>query len=264
MGRFGRAGTTGAAVGALFLLAAGGLGGQERFEWTGELAPGREIRVEGILGTIRAVASPTGRGAVRAVLSGPGAERGEVRVEAVEHGDGVTVCALYPSRRGRTDNVCSADRGGRNWNVDEAEVRVDFEVEVPGGVSFVAQTISGRIIATGLDGPVHAATVNGDVEVTTSGPASATSVSGDLDVTLGRLDPEGAAFSTVSGDMVIRVSGELHADIRFRTLSGDIWSDFPMNLTRGGRRVEGTVGHGGPLMQFQSVSGDVELRRLGG
>lgn len=263
MGRM-ATGRAGMAAGLFLLLAVSGLQGQDPFEWTGELARGQELRIEGVRGSIRAVPSSPGRGTVRAVLSGWGADRGEVRVEAVEHEGGVTVCALYPARRGRVANRCSARPEERNWNIDESEVRVDFEVEVPPGVSFTAQTISGRITATGLEGPVHAATVNGDIEVATTGLASATSVSGDLDVALGRIDPEGADFSTVSGDMVIRLPGDLDADIRFRTLSGDIWSDFPMNLTRGGRRVEGTLGRGGPLLRFQSVSGDVELRRLGG
>jgi hypothetical protein len=258
------AGTAGLVLAAM-LAGAGPAHSQENWEWSGGLARGQEIQVEGVRGTIRAVAARPGQDAsVRATLSGPGAEDGVVRVVAVEHGDGVTICALYPARRGRRENKCTVGDGGRNWNIDDVDVRVDFEITVPTGVHFVGRTISGRVVATGLDGTVHAGTVNGDVQVETSGAATASTVSGDLEVSMGRIPEDGAEFSTVSGDITVELPDGAAADVSFRSVSGDIESDFPLTLARGGRRVEGTVGGGGPRLIFRSVSGDLVLRRRGG
>lgn len=246
-------------------VAAGSVRAQEDWTWTGTLTRGQEMRIEGVRGTVRAGPAAAGEAAsVRAVIRGAGADEGEVRVVAVEHGGGVTICALYPARRGRPDNECSTDPDDRNWNIEDTDVRVDFEVRVPPGVDFEGRTISGSVIATGLDATVHAGTVNGDVRVETSGAATAATVSGDLEVSMGRIPADGAEFSTVSGDITVELPGGAAADVSFRSVSGDVESDFPLTLTRGGRRVEGTVGGGGPRLIFQSVSGDLLLRRRGG
>src|SRR5207248_2739317 len=93
---------------------------------------------------------------------------------------GVVVCALYPSRHG--ESTC--DLEGTHQHNDNNDVVVDFDVEVPRGVTFEPHTVNGDIDAQDLEGPVRAATVNGNVEVGTRGDGGgrlqATTVNGSI------------------------------------------------------------------------------------
>ena len=143
---------------------------------------------------------------------------------------------------------------------------VDFEVRVPAGVRFEGTTVSGDVEATDLRSEVSATTVSGDVRVSTSEVAWATTVNGYLDVEMGSDDWEKLEFSTVSGDITLRLPSGIDADVRFSSLSGDFESDFDLaGETRRGRwigsRVRGTIGDGGRTLRLNTVSGDVSVLR---
>ena len=272
---------------------------QQDFRWSGRLARGEQITVKGIIGDIRA--EPTGgdQVVVTAIRRGRGAER--VRIETVRRSEGVVVCAIYPRRdddegRGWTmrrdrdrdddnDGPRDACSGGGNVSVHDGDARVDFTVRVPAGVRVMLGTVTGDVYATGLHSPVRAASVSGDVHVSSDGPVQASSVSGDVEATLGRTGGQRLQFSTVSGDVTLRVPASIDADFTARTLSGSIDSDFPLQLGGRGRRdrgdddddrdggpyrvhvrigqeANGRLVRGGPELAVNTVSGDVTLVRI--
>jgi hypothetical protein len=271
---------------------------QQDFHWSGRLARGEQITVKGIIGDVRA--EPTGgdQVVVTAVRHGRGAER--VRIETVRRADGVVICAVYPHdddddshgwsiRRDRDDDDReprdACNRGG-NVSVHSGHASVDFTVRVPAGVRAQLATVTGDVYASGLHSPVRAASVSGGVHVSSDGPVQASSVSGDVEATLGRMGGQTLQFSSVSGDVTIRVPAGIDADFSARTLSGSIDSDFPLQLgTRDGRRrgrdddadddggpyrihvrigqeAHGRLGRGGPELRVNTVSGDVSLVRI--
>jgi DUF4097 and DUF4098 domain-containing protein YvlB len=113
----------------------------------------------------------------------------------------------------------------------------------------------------------------------------ATSVSGDIEATLGRTAGQSLRFSSVSGDVTLRVPAGLDADFSARTLSGSIDSDFPLTIGSGrdrrrsrdddddgygpgrihvriGQNASGRIGRGGPDLTVNTVSGDIALVRV--
>ena len=76
-------------------------------------------------------------------------------------------------------------------------------------------------------------------------------------------------FHTVSGDITLRLPADFSADVDFSSLSGDLDTDFDMEIRNRherrwvGSKVEGKIGGGGRDLSFHTISGDVELRRTG-
>src|SRR4051812_28729422 len=82
----------------LLLAVAGTAAAQNPFQWHGSIAQGSTIEVKGVNGEVRAEASGSNEVEVvaekRAIRDNPE----DVRIEVVKHADGVTICAVYPSR----------------------------------------------------------------------------------------------------------------------------------------------------------------------
>jgi hypothetical protein len=234
---------------------------QTPWNWEGRLAPGQTLEVVGISGDVQA--GPTrGNARVRAAKTVRQGSADDVPIVVVEHAGGVTICALYSSRDGQPANTCQPGGGSRNGS--GSDISVDFTVEVPAGVHFVGRTVSGDISATGLNGNVRATTVSGDVDVQTSGTATASTVNGSIDVDIGRAEwAERAAFSTVNGNIRLRVAGQLDAELRASTVNGEIQSDLPIVVEAryNMRNVAQTIGRGGPELRLSTVNGSIELRR---
>src|SRR5205809_6334315 len=117
---------------------------QHEFHWKGKVAPGKAIEIKGVNGDVRASA---GSGDVE-VTAGKRARRSdpdEVKIEVVQHEDGVTICAVYPSD-GRRENTCEAGDDG-HMSVRDNDVTVDFTVRVPAGVRFRGKTVNGEVEA---------------------------------------------------------------------------------------------------------------------
>ena len=107
----------------------------EEFNWRGRLASGQTIEIKGVNGDIKAQEGGD-EVEVRALKTGRRSDPSEVQIEVVEHSDGVTICAIYPSS-GRP-NECRPGSGGRN-SVKNNDVKVHFTVRIPAGVSFVVR-----------------------------------------------------------------------------------------------------------------------------
>jgi DUF4097 and DUF4098 domain-containing protein YvlB len=166
-------------------------------------------------------------------------------------------------------------------------------VEVDGaGDHTVVESVSGDVRATRLAGDVRANSVSGEVELSdVGGDAEGESVSGDVRIRNARskvaraetvsgevayegtIDPAGRYdFHSHSGDVTLVLPAAVNASVSIGTFSGGIESDFPLTLRpesessrpRRARRLEFTIGSGGPRINAETFSGDVVIRRVGG
>ena len=236
---------------------------QSEFRWHEPLAAGRVIEIKGINGNVEATPAAGGEVEVVAVKRARHGNPDDVRIEVVRHGDGVTICAVYPTPEGREPNTCSAGPNDRS-NVQNNDTNVNFTVRVPAGVRFTGKTVNGKVDANGLTADVEARTVNGGINVSTTGLARATTVNGSITVVMGRADwSDELEFKTVNGGIDLSVPGSLNAQVQVKTLNGDISTDFPMTVTGtvSKRRLNGTVGAGGRDLLLETVNGSVQLRR---
>jgi len=237
---------------------------KESWDWQGRVAAGHAIEIKGINGGIEASGSSGDQVVVTAVKKGRRSDPSTVRIEVVEHAEGVTICAVYPSRDDHP-NECRPGEGGRMSNHDN-DVNVEFEVQVPAGVRFVGRTVNGGIKARGIRADAEAHTVNGGVEVEAAGNARAETVNGGITARLGRADWTGTLhFKTVNGGIDVHLPSSAAADVQAATVNGDIETDFPLTVTGkiGRRRLSGSIGGGGGrLLELETVNGGIELRKV--
>lgn len=233
------------------------------FRWHGAIAQGGAVEIKGVNGDV--IADPSGSNEVE-VVAEKQARRSDpesVKIDVVQHGDGVTICAVYPSRDGDQPNECAAGKGGR-MNVRDNDVTVKFIVKVPAGVRFLGRTVNGNVEAQRLGGAVDLSTVNGSVNFSTSASGRASTVNGSIKGDLGRADwSDTLEFSTVNGSVVLTLPNDLNTDVKAQTVNGDISTDFPLTITGrwSRRRVEGTIGSGGRMLSIETVNGGITLKR---
>ena len=236
---------------------------QGEFQWRGRLVSGKTIEIKGVNGDVTAEPSDDDHVEVIAAKRSSRSDPDDVSIEVLEHEGGVTICALYPSaRRGRSNECAAGDDG--HMNGENNDVRVRFTVRVPRGVRFAGRTVNGAVLAESLDSDVLARTVNGDIELSTRGLAEASTVNGSIEASLGRSDwPAGLEFSTVNGRIALRLPADVGAEVRAKTVNGDMEFDFPVTVTGrfGPRQVSGTIGSGGPVLDLSTVNGGISLLR---
>ncbi len=233
------------------------------FQWRGALDRGQTIEIRGVNGSVQAVPSDDGSVHVTADRNARRDDPMSVRIEVVEHADGVTICAVYPTPpNARRENECRPG-GGQN-NVHRNDVKVDFTVRVPAGIRFSGHTVNGQLSADGLEADVKASTVNGDVGIQTTGFAEASTVNGSITCSLGSSDfTDDLEFETVNGSITIEIPEGLNAEFRASTVNGSIDSDFPIlvmgKVTR--RSLRGRIGDGGPELRLSTVNGSIRIQR---
>jgi hypothetical protein len=234
------------------------------FEWTGRLAAGKTIEIKGINGDVRA--EPARGNEIEVTATKREGRRGdadEVTFEVVEHADGVTICAMYPSEPHDDPNECGPGRRG-HMSVHDNDTEVDFTVRVPLGVDFAGRTVNGDVETGPLGGNVYAHTVNGGVEVAAAGFVEAHTVNGSIHAAMGRGDWDGdLEFHTVNGSITLELPDGVGAEVRARTVNGALETDFPLTVQGrwGPRSLTGTIGDGGRRLELETVNGSIRLRR---
>ncbi|MFN8059820.1 MAG: hypothetical protein U0Q12_11735 [Vicinamibacterales bacterium] len=198
------------------------------------------------------------------------AAKKEVTLE-IKEGATVSVYVDGPFRRERHRSWWSDDDRGY-------EVRYDLELRVPVETSVAARTVNdGQVLVEEVSGRFDASNVNGKVTLTGMGGAGrAVTVNGGVDVQFRRVPSGECQFKTVNGDVVVRVPADFAADLTVKTLNGEVYSDFDVTTrprdavtdTRRGRRIVRAgnamalrVGSGGPAMSFETLNGDIQIRR---
>lgn len=253
-------------VGALSVLIPLGVarsqGSANGFHWQGSLASGKTIEIIGVNGSIEA-AGTTGREVdVTATKRGHKTDPSTVNFEVIEHADGVTICAMYPDTR-HGPNECRPGGKGR-MNTTKNDVEVEWTVKVPPGVRLTGRTVNGRIAAHDLTAPALARTVNGSISIETSAWADASTVNGSIVARMGAADWTGdIEFSTVNGGVSLYLPPSASARVDASNVNGSMTTDFPLTIQGkwGPRRMSGTIGQGGRVVNLRTVNGSLELRK---
>src|SRR5580704_5652448 len=158
---------------------------QGDFHWQGNLKAGQTLEVINTNGEIAATKASGDAARVEGVRGRSDDDR-ELFIEVVEYSDGVTVCAVYAKDKapGRCHRGGVSSESSNNWWRGH-RAKINFDVQVPHGVSFHALTTNGGVHCANLESVVEAATTNGNVEVSTSEWASARTTNGGVRVAMG-------------------------------------------------------------------------------
>jgi hypothetical protein len=237
------------------------------FRWNGTVAQGQSIEIKGINGDIRAEAASGNEVQVLASKTSRRSDVNQVQVKVVQHAGGVTICVLYPTEHGYS-NECEAGIGeprnrAASSGINNNDVRVDFTVRVPARVGFEGRTVNGEVSATGLTGNVVAKTINGSIKISTTGYAEATTINGEISAKFGDTNwPKELTFKTLNGEINLDLPPNVSTEVDAETLNGQINSDFPINLVsfKSRKHLRGRIGVGGRELHLKTLNGSINLR----
>jgi hypothetical protein len=136
--------------------------------WTGTLPPGGTLEIRGLNGPVRIEPSEGEQIEVLASRRGSRAVFSAIEVKVVEHGRGVTVCAVCQGQ-----DAAQPRRFDPRLSRSLANVHVDLVARVPPGVHVVASTVNDDIEVVGLASNVEAGTANGHVRFLAAAPRAA-------------------------------------------------------------------------------------------
>src|SRR5215467_194463 len=235
------------------------------FHWTGKLAADKVVEIKNVNGSIEAAPASGDEIEVNADKSGPKAD--QVKIEVVQSGEGVTICAVYPSSFfGGSSGPCQQGNSWHSSNIHGDNTKVNFTVKLPKNLRFSAQTVNGGVTAEDLGRFVRATSVNGSIRVSTAAWAQVETVNGSITASMGNAAWDGTLkINSVNGSVKIEFPDDLNADVKFSSVNGRISSDFPITISGGfvGHSAHGTIGKGGRALVIETVNGSVDLKKRG-
>jgi hypothetical protein len=178
-------------------------------------------------------------------------------------------------------------RPHRNWqyNDDRSETgysfNVDFTVKVPLGMNLHISTVNDGIISiNNVRGVLHVNNVNEEISIKNAkGTTFAHTVNGDVTVNYLANPPEESSYYTVNGSIRVSYQPDLSADLQFKSMHGDFFTDFPeaellpASVTKvKEKRGDGIVyklntvtlvrfGKGGKTFKFETLNGNVYIKK---
>lgn len=223
---------------------------RDEFRQSYTLAPGAQVRVSGMNGSVE-VETSAGSGAEVYVLR-TARNRSDLdyhKVVVEQTGTGLVV-------RGVNDD----DHKSRG---DNHQVRQRVTMKIPRNVEFTATGINGKATVGELDGPVKLSGINGRADVAQArGYVDISEVNGAVTMLITQITERGIRVSDVNGSVVLRFDGALNADLTVNGVNGSVNADMP-NVTLQGRvsrsSFNAKIGGGGAPINVSSVNGSVKL-----
>ena len=266
-------------------------GGTDPFVWKETVPQGSTIEVQGMIGSIRAVAGD-GR-EVEVVGRRHRGRRGDpdaVEIRIIRESGRIILCTIYPRDerwdRGNGDSgrdSCERARNSGPLAREGNDTRIDFEVRVPAGIHFVGQTVTEAVVLSGLRGNAEGYSVAGDVSITDVRGAlvDAASISGDI--TFEGIDAAQVYAGTLSGDVRFNGAVQRSGDYSFLSYTGELRVNLPPgsgvtlsvisprdglhssvaltpHTATSRRRFSGRQGNGSARMSLTTLNGEVVIQ----
>ncbi|MDQ3908603.1 MAG: hypothetical protein M3268_09715 [Acidobacteriota bacterium] len=225
---------------------------RDEFRQSYTLAPGAQVRVAGINGSVDVETSTSGAAEVQVVRTARSRSDLDYHKVIVEQ----TASGLVV--RGENNRDRDGVRDG-----DNHQVRQRVWLRIPRSVEFTASGINGRATVGEIDGPVHLSGINGKCEVGQArGYTDISGINGSVSMTITQLSERGIRVSGVNGHVELHFDGALNADLSVSGINGAVNADVP-NVTVQGRvsrtSFEAKIGAGGAPITVSGVNGSVRL-----
>jgi hypothetical protein len=160
-------------------------------------------------------------------------------------------------------------------------VKLEYTVKVPFNVSLYLSTVNhGHISVKDVYGALKINNVNGGIEVANAkGATNAHTVNGPVKVTYLSVPPEASSYYTVNGEVNVTYPASLSADLEFKSMNGQFYTDFndaeimPNRVTKTETRDGGTttyklnkasdvrIGAGGKLFKYETLNGNIYIKK---
>jgi hypothetical protein len=224
---------------------------QDQINKTVTLAPGSNVRVSGINGSVVIETSDSDRAEINIQIKASSQEAMERRPIVVENtSNSLTI---------RAEN----DREGRRFDGDRGWVRHEVRLRLPRAISLKVSGVNGKVEVGQITGEVAVNGVNGRVDVAQAGTATELSgINGHTSVAIKRVGEGGLRVSGINGGVEIGLPAGTNADVEVRSVNGGINSDIPLQVQGEMRRGQliGKMGSGGAQITVSGINGGVTLR----
>lgn len=142
---------------------------------------------------------------------------------------------------------------------------VSYRAQVPTNYDLVLDASNGSVNVTGVRGTIEADTANGSIRLTDlGGRVRARTSNGSINVQVSgtKWDGDGLSVVTSNGSARLELPQNFNAELVASTDNGGLSIDFPVTVQgRVGRRLETTLGSGGPTLQVRTSNGSVRIAR---
>lgn len=140
---------------------------------------------------------------------------------------------------------------------------VDYTVRAPSWVNITLDSTNGEIDVVGVGGMLRAESTNGDIRATSlEGGASVETTNGNVHLDFARLAEGGLKSSTTNGDITVSLPRDVKASLSARVTNGTISAtDLSLTTTeQSRRRLEASIGGGGPQVRLSTTNGEIRVR----
>lgn len=163
----------------------------------------------------------------------------------------------------RLENGRLRATGPSNWR--RQSWWVSYRVEVPASYDLDLDTSNGSIDVTGVRGRIRLESSNGSLKLTDlGGRVDARTSNGSVHVQVAgsRWDGDGLSVITSNGAARLDLPQPYNANLILGTNNGSLDIDMPVTVQgRIGRRLETTLGSGGPTLEVRTSNGRVRVGR---
>jgi len=213
------------------------------FERSYAPVPGRHITIDNEIGNVN-VSGYDGED-IKIVARKEGPDQEAIQIIDKSFGPHILLLPMYPKFK-------------------STKTKVDFEIKVPNSnpIFMELKSGSGRIEVKDFNGGLIAESSRGEVRcVNVKGFVFARSVSGRLEAEIKQSQGRSQMrFTSMSGDIRITAPKDLEALIDMKSRSGDLETNFPIDIHQsryGGNTARGKLGSGTQMLHISSVSGNV-------
>ena len=190
--------------------------------------------------------------------------------------------AAYPT--GICDCNCDSHHHRRNWNncnFDD-DFSIDFIIKVPVRINLLLSTVNnGNITVNNSSGGLKIRNVNGGITLDhISGAADVNTINGDVTITYSKNPVANSKYYTLNGKLTVYYKPDLSAEMSFKSFNGSFYTDFDIDMLPSARLVSTSeeksgpgitykierktlarVGHGDINLQFETLNGNIFIRK---
>jgi DUF4097 and DUF4098 domain-containing protein YvlB len=176
----------------------------------------------------------------------------QVVIHAVRHAtrERLDRIKLDIQQSGSTITINANKKVSSGWFEHDNVVETEFDIQVPARTDLDIETFSSPVDISGVTGEERVKGFSSPITLAeVTGPVTARTFSGDIEVRSTRWTAgESLDAQTFSGDINLRLPASTHADVEFKTFSGDLRSDIPLLFQE--------QRHGTVRAQFKSAPND--------
>jgi len=191
-----------------------------------------------------------------------------LKIDVAPSGDSIRIRSIRPSERWGNMGVRYTIRVPRKTTLERIQTSngsIDVSnLDAPARLN----TSNGAVRADAVRGGLEASTSNGSIRAVATGVESGQSLrlstsNGSVELTVDKVGAGGAVVHTSNGSITVSLPESASVDVDASTSNARITNEFEDSF-RGRadrRRLEGSIGSGGPRLELSTSNGSIRLRK---